>query len=126
MRHILFILMFLSIGFADIPNDLLIQGNDAMIYEKYEDAIQTYESILELGHENADLYYNLGNAYYRLHYIGQGIWAYSNALKLSPRETDFHHNIAVAEARRIDRIDMPEPFFLLQAYRDIKSNFTLD
>ena len=84
------VLMFLSIGFADIPNDLLIQGNDAMIYEKYKDAIQTYESILELGHEHADLYYNLGNAYYRLHYIGQAIWAYSNALKNSPRDTDFH------------------------------------
>ena len=125
MRHILFILMFLSNGFADIPNDLLEQGNDAMIYEKYEDAIQTYESILELGHEHADLYYNLGNAYYRLHYIGQAIWAYSNGLKISPRDTDFHHNLSVAKARRIDRIDMPEPFLLLKIYRDIKSNITL-
>ena len=125
MSRLISLLLLISFAFGDVPDDLFSQANDAMIYEKYEDAIQTYESILELGHENADLYYNLGNAYYRLHYIGQGIWAYSNALKLSPRETDFHHNIAVAEARRIDRIDMPEPFFLLQAYRDIKSNFTL-
>jgi len=125
MRYILFILMFFSIAFADITSDLFIQGNDAMIYEKYKDAIQTYESILELGYEHADLYYNLGNAYYRLHYIGQAIWAYSNAIKISPRDSDFYHNLSVAKARRIDRIDMPEPFFLLQIYRDIKSNITL-
>ena len=125
MKPIFSTLMFLSIGLADIPNDLFSQGNDAMITEKYEDALQLYESILELGYDDADLYYNLGNAYYRLHYIGHAIWAYSNAANLSPRDADIVHNLDVTQARRIDRIDMPEPFFLLQMYRNIKSNLTL-
>ena len=125
MKPIFSTLMFLSIGLADIPNDLFSQGNDAMITEKYEDALQLYESILELGYDDADLYYNLGNAYYRLHYIGHAIWAYSNAAYLAPRDADIVHNLDVTQARRIDRIDMPEPFFLLQMYRNIKSNLTL-
>ena len=125
MRFILSVLIFSTFGLAQIPNDLFIQGNDAMIYEKYEDAIQSYESILELGHEYSNLYYNLGNAYYRLHYIGQAIWAYSNGIKLAPRDQDSHHNLAVAEARRIDRIEMPDSFILLKVYRTVKSHFTL-
>ncbi|MGY8787903.1 MAG: tetratricopeptide repeat protein [Fidelibacterota bacterium] len=125
MKKLYLILILCSIGVADIPSDLFSQANDAMIYEKYEDAIQVYESILDLGYDNAELYYNLGNAYYRLHYLGQAIWAYSNVLKISPRDQDTQHNLAVAGARRIDRIDLPKPFVLLQTYRDIKSNFTL-
>ena len=63
MSRLISLLLLISFAFGDVPDDLFSQANDAMIYEKYEDAIQTYESILELGHENADLYYNLGNAY---------------------------------------------------------------
>ena len=52
-------------GLADIPNDLFSQGNNAMIAEKYDDALQLYESIIEIGYHDSNLYYNLGNAYYR-------------------------------------------------------------
>jgi len=125
MKHLFLFLGLLSVGLSDVSIDLFEAGNDAMIYEKYEDAVQAYESLLDIGQAHADIYYNLGNAYYRLHYLGQSIWAYTNGLKLSPRDRDALHNLAVAQARRIDRIDMPEPFFLLQYYRNIKSNFTL-
>ena len=111
-------------GLADIPNDLFSQGNNAMITEKYDDALQLYESIIEIGYHNPDLYYNLGNAYYRLHYIGHAIWAYSQASFLAPRDMDIQHNFDVTLARRIDRIDMPESFFLLKMYRNIKSKLT--
>ena len=112
-------------GLADIPNDLFSQGNNAMIAEKYDDALQLYESILEIGYHDSNLYYNLGNAYYRLHYIGHAIWAYSQASILAPRDIDIQHNLDVTLARRIDRIELPESFFLLKMYRAIKSNLTL-
>ena len=125
MRWILAFPLFFSTGMSGIPDDLFTEGNDAMIQEQYEDAIQAYESLLELGYENSDLFYNLGNGYYRLHYIGQAIWSYSKALDFAPRDRDIQHNLAVSKARRIDRINMPEPFFLLHTYRNVKSNFTL-
>jgi len=125
MKKIIYILFMPSMIFCDIYQDLLAEGNKAMINEKYEEAITVYESILELGNENSDLYYNLGNAYYRLHYIGQAIWAYMNALRLNPRDRDIYHNLSVAKAKRIDRIDMPESVFILKLYRFIKAYLTI-
>ena len=125
MKNYILITMIISYGISDVPNDIFMQGNQSMLEEKYVDAVQSYESILALGYENADIYYNLGNAYYRLHYIGQAIWSYSKALDFAPRDRDIQHNLAVSKARRIDRINMPEPFFVLHTYRNIKSNFTL-
>jgi len=125
MRIALIIFLLLSNGFCGIIHNLFLKGNEAMIDEEYGDAIQTYESILDIGYENSDLYYNLGNAYYRSHIIGQSIWAYTNALEMAPRDKDIGHNLSVANARIIDRIEMPDTFILLYAYRSIKSYLTI-
>ena len=124
MRLFLSIVVFITFSYAAIHDDLFIDGNDAMIYENYSDAIQIYESILALGYEHPDLYYNLGNAYYRLHYIGLAIWAYHNANELAPRDLDIKHNLSIANARMVDRIDMPESMIFLKFYRDLKSYYT--
>ncbi len=125
MRKSLISILILSYGICGIVDNLLLEGNEAMISEEYDNAIQAYESILGLGYENSDLYYNLGNAYYRSNYIGQSIWAYMNALDITPRDKDIIHNLSVANARIIDRIEMPETFILLRLYRLIKSYFTI-
>ena len=125
MKKYIFIFMMISYGISDVPNDLFLQGNQLMLKEKYVDAVQSYESIIALGYENADIYYNLGNAYYRMHHIGQAIWAYQNALYLNPRNKDFIHNLSLANARRVDRIELPPPARILKIYRTIKSYLTL-
>ena len=113
MRITLIIFLLLSNGYCGIIDNLFLKGNEAMIDDDYDDAIQAYESILDIGYENSDLYYNLGNAYYRSHIIGQSIWAYTNALEMAPRDKDIGHNLSVANARIIDRIEMPDTFILL-------------
>ena len=54
MRWILAIPLFYSTGLSGIPDDLFTEGNDAMIKERYEDAIQAYESLLDLEYESSD------------------------------------------------------------------------
>ncbi len=49
MRWILAFPLFFSTGMSGIPDDLFTEGNDSVIQERYEDAIQAYESLLELG-----------------------------------------------------------------------------
>ena len=126
MKKLILSIMIFSFGISDVTNDLFMQGNQFIFDGKYGDAVQSYESILELGYENSDLYYNLGNAYYRMHHIGQAIWAYSNALYLNPRNKDALHNLSLAKARRVDRIELPNSIFILQVYRNIKSSLTLN
>ena len=114
---IFLILFSLGLGSSEIVDDLFDDGNNSMVSERYEDAIQTYESILALGYQSGELFYNLGNAYYRNDNLGQAIWAYSKAQYILPRNINIKHNLEVSMAQKIDRIDMPKPFFLLKFLR---------
>ena len=125
MKKTILSLFFVSVGFCSLPDKLFKDGNQAIIDEKYQDAIQIYESMLELNYNKSEVYYTLGNAYYKLDKIGQAIWSYMKALELSPRNTDLRHNLSVAKAKRIDRVELPSTFFVLEYYRKIKHFFTL-
>jgi len=99
------------------------EANNFFIKENYKKSIELYELILRSGQENSAVFYNLGNSYYRSENIGQAIWAYRNANRLSPRDEDIVHNLKVAEANKIDRINSPPLFVIHDFYRKI--NFLL-
>ena len=65
---------------------------------KYLEGIEVYENILSEGWESSNLYYNLGNAYFRQNQIGQSIWSYHKALKMDPRNLDLTHNLEIVNA----------------------------
>ena len=46
MRWLLAFPLFFSTGMSGISDDLFIEGNEYMINERYEDAMQAYESLL--------------------------------------------------------------------------------
>lgn len=80
---------------------------------RFEDAVRSYEGILQNGYASPEIYYNLGNAYYRLRRIGHAILAYERALKLDPSDEDIIHNLKLANIKTIDRIEkLPELFFV--------------
>ena len=70
----------------------------------YATAIEHYESVLADGLASADLYYNLGNAYYRTGQMGRAILNYERALRLDPGMSDARENLALAENHTVDRI----------------------
>ena len=113
-----------SYGFSELADGVFIEANKALIAENYSDAIAKYESILNDGYESAELYYNLGNAYYRSKQLGKSIWAYSNALEIAPRNRDVSHNLSIANAQIVDRIEMPKSFVFITLYRLLKSKMT--
>ena len=125
MRYVLIITLIVSSAFCDKVDDLFNKGNEAMVAEDYSEAIKIYESILNIGYESSELYYNLGNGYFRLELIGNSIWAYMNALDMAPRDRDIIYNISIVKMRTIDRIEMPETFIFLKIYRAIKLFFTV-
>ena len=125
MRYVLIITLIVSSAFCDKVDDLFNKGNEAMVAEDYSEAIKIYESILNIGYESSELYYNLGNGYFRLELIGNSIWAYMNALDMAPRDRDIIYNISIVKMRTIDRIEMPETFIFLKIYEAIKLFFTV-
>lgn len=103
----------LSCSFAMAQNETLFQrGNDLYNQGKYEEAIEVYEKILESNKHSAELYFNLGNAHYKLNNIAPSIYNFEKALILKPNDKEIQNNIAFAQNMTIDAIDnIPEVGF---------------
>ena len=88
------------------------EGDSAYMRNDFAAAIQIYEALLQNG-EAPEIYYNLGNSYYKSGDIARAILNYERALLLSPGNTDIRANLEVAQAKTIDKVTpIPEIFFV--------------
>ena len=88
------------------------EGDSAYIKEDYAAAIQIYEALLKNG-EASEVYYNLGNSYYKIGEIAKAVLNYERALLLQPGNSDIRANLEVARAKTIDKVEpTPEVFFI--------------
>lgn len=86
------------------------EGNELYNQGAYQEAITRYKSIVAEGEHSAALYFNMGNAYYKLNMIAPSILNYEKALMLDPEDEDARINLAYARNMTIDDIDaMPQP-----------------
>lgn len=113
MKKAIYIVMFLLSTLSFAQNETLFeQANTLYNNGNYVEAIDKYKSILDNGKHSAALYYNLGNAYYKLNNIAPSIYYYEKALQLAPNDKDILNNIAFARNMTIDEIDIiPEVGF---------------
>ncbi len=122
----IFIINFVMLTAQQAEIDsLFMQANQAMDEQSYRQAVINYEKISQMGIDHPDLYYNLGNAYYRMGIYGQAVWAYEKGLQFTPRDPDLNFNLDLTNTRVRDRIEVPETFFLLEFYRSIINMFTI-
>lgn len=88
------------------------EGDSAYIRNDFASAIQIYESLLRKG-ESADVYYNLGNSYYKINEIAKAILNYEKALLLQPGNGDIRANLEIARGKTVDKVEVvPEIFFV--------------
>lgn len=78
-------------------------ADDSYMKGNYQQAIADYNKLLQQG-VSADLYYNLGNAYYRSDNLAMAILSYERALRLSPGDKDIRFNLQFANSKTIDKI----------------------
>ena len=93
-------------------------------YQKgnYQQAIKDYEDLLSNG-VSAEIYYNLGNAYYRTDNITKAVLAYERAHLLSPGDEDINFNLQFARSKTIDKITPVSEMFFFTWYKSLV-NFT--
>jgi tetratricopeptide (TPR) repeat protein len=72
------------------------RGNEAYFHGRYQEAIDAYEQVAALGVRSADLYYNLGNAYFKGNQLGPAIFNYERTLDLDPQQDDAQFNLKAA------------------------------
>ena len=88
----------------------------------YQQAIRDYEELLKKG-PSADLYFNLGNSYYRTDNITKAVLNYERALLLSPGDDDIRFNLQMARSKTIDKITPKSEMFFVTWYKTLV-NFT--
>ncbi len=99
---------------ANTNNLLLDSANSAYSKADYSKAAKLYENILSNGQEAPEVYFNLGNAYYKTNNIAFAILNYERALKLEPDNEDFNFNLKLANQKTEDKIDAAPQLFLNQ------------
>jgi tetratricopeptide (TPR) repeat protein len=88
-------------------------GNACYQRHAYDSAAIWFEQIASLKPRNAEVYYNLGNAYYRLNKIAPAVLNYERALKIDPDFTDARDNLQLTQNRVRNHIqDVGDIFFI--------------
>ena len=111
--------------YAQQPRQLFQKANQAYQNQNFQQAIELYQNILGQGYQATEIYYNLGNAFFRLNNLGQAILNYEKALKLNPNDPDIRYNLELANLRVVDRLELPPRFFLFEWWDSLKTYFSL-
>ncbi len=115
IKNILIVLAFqvVATNLLAINSDSLIQSANSVYNQGlYDSAINTYNKVLKSGVESGELYYNLGNAYYKNNDVASAILYYEKAAKLLPNDKDIKYNLSIANSMIVDKIDkVPELFY---------------
>jgi tetratricopeptide (TPR) repeat protein len=92
-------------------------GNQLYQEDDFAGAIEAYEAVLEAGWESPDLYYNLGNSYFKLGELGRSILQWERALAGSPGDPDVLSNLELARSITADAVESLPRFWLFSAVR---------
>ena len=95
---------FLTGAVSAADDSTFAKANQDYAEARFQEAAEGYESLVQSGHCNATVFYDLGNAYYRLGSFGKAILNYERALALDPRHPEADANLRLArdEARALE------------------------
>lgn len=119
------LLLLLLLATVPVAAQTKQEADSAYAQERYQQAAKVYEQLLKRG-VSADLYYNLGNAYYRMDNIPQAVLNYERALLLSPGDEDIRLNLQLARSKTVDKIVPESEMFFVTWYRSLVSQQSVD
>jgi len=127
VKNYLNILLLFFCFWVSAQNEALFKkANDAYNEGDYVQAADQYLKILENGEHSAELYFNLGNAYYKLNQIAPSIYYYEKALLLSPNDSEIENNLAYSQNMTLDAIDILPQTGLASLYKRVTGYFSFD
>lgn len=122
-----YMMVLLLLSFFTLPVAAITKQNADAEYQKgnYQQAIKDYEDLLKTG-SSAELYYNLGNAYYRTDNITKSVLAYERAHLLSPGDEDINFNLKFVSGKTIDKITPVSEMFFITWYKSLVNSTDVD
>ena len=80
---------------------------------QYVESLENYNEIIDSGYQSAELFYNMGNCYYKINDIANAILYYERSILINPTDEDVRNNLQMVRNSLIDDIDkVPESFFI--------------
>ena len=107
MNFLIVLLLQLSV---EPPTKAFVQAEILYQEGSFEEAARVYEEVSTLGFEDAVVYYNLGNAYFKAGHLGRAVLNYERALVLMPQDDDIITNLAYANehvAGSVEPLSLP-------------------
>jgi tetratricopeptide (TPR) repeat protein len=95
---------------ADEWEEGFFKANQAYKVGNFQEAIEGYLRLIRTGHGGGQVYYNLGNAYFRAGQLGRAILEYERAQLLMPRDADLNFNLSHARDQTLDAIEESRGF----------------
>lgn len=128
MKKIAMILAFLMVSVLGTAqsNNWFEEGNAAYNEGDYEQALALYSNVESSGLESAELYYNMGNTYYKIKEYPMSILYYEKALKLAPGDEDIRTNLEIANLAVVDKINVLPQSFIQRWWNGAKTKLSAD
>jgi len=117
------VLPLLSFG-NDHQEALFAKANSYYAKAQYREALDTYQKIIAGHEQSAAVYFNMGNASYKLEDIPSALLYYEKAHRLSPNDEDINANIRLANSKTRDKIEEVPEFFLNRWWRGVYLSFS--
>ncbi|MDO6801046.1 tetratricopeptide repeat protein [Wenyingzhuangia sp. 1_MG-2023] len=114
MKNFIFGILWFTFSFVSAQDSqkLFEEANSQYQTEAYDLAIESYQNILDQGLESSEVYFNLGNSYYKTNQLAEAIYHYEKALKLDPSNKDANVNLEYANRGIIDSIkEVPKSLY---------------
>lgn len=106
------------------PDSIFLQANQQYSNSMFEEAAQLYQNLIDSGYQNVEIYFNLGNSYFKLGQIPQAILNYERAKQLDPGDEDIKFNLEMAKTFTVDRIEPLPEFVLISWFRSVRGFFS--
>ncbi len=105
---------------------MLEQANELYAKSSYDSALSQYESIAAADYESFQLFYNMGNAYFKTGEIPSSILYYEKALKIDPEDADAAFNLKIANEQIVDKIEALPEFFMSNWWKSFRASYGMD
>ncbi len=103
------------------PDSALIKAAKAYNNGEYEYAVNLYKTLYDEGYSSFELFYNLGNAYFKCNKIGLSILFYEKALLINPSDADIKYNLDLARTKIVDKPQEIKKSLVSNMWSDFRS-----
>jgi tetratricopeptide (TPR) repeat protein len=129
MKRAILFLALMMVSFAALATErgdsLWNAGVECYASDDFEGALHHFKELENLGYKSPELYYNMGNTYYKMSgYIAYSILYYERALKLDPSYKDALSNLEFVRQFTLDKIEVVPEFVLVTWFKTVRQGLS--